>query len=418
MTTQDSDTPMHRVLLVDDNPTNLQVLYETLQDLGLQLLVARSGEQALEIAGKARPSLILLDIMMPPGIDGYETCRRLKADPVTRDAGIIFLSALEDTADKVKAFEAGGSDYVPKPFEAAEVVARVKTQLKIIQLQADLTARNEQLAHRNRELQEAAGRIRKDLDAAAKVQRGLLPKAEPECQGYSFSWQYYPCTALGGDALDIYRIDDEHVAFYLLDVSGHGVPAALLAVTASRSLAPRADRSSLVVEPGWDSGSFRAVPPAEVLRRINLVFPMDPGNPQYLTMIYGLLRVSTGEVRYACGGHPGPILVRRDGTAESLDPAGGSRPVGMFADTAYEEKSLALEPGDRLFLHSDGLYEQTNGEDEDFGRQRLRELLARPADEFGDVLRGAVDAVRNWNGEQEVDDDLSVLGVARHTGDA
>lgn len=415
MTTQDSDTPMHRVLLVDDNPTNLQVLYETLQDLGLQLLVARSGEQALEIAGKARPSLILLDIMMPPGIDGYETCRRLKADPVTRDAGIIFLSALEDTADKVKAFEAGGSDYVPKPFEAAEVIARVQTQLKIIQLQADLTARNEELAGRNRELQEAAGRIRKDLDAAAKVQRGLLPKAEPECQGYSFSWQYYPCTALGGDALDIYRIDNEHVAFYLLDVSGHGVPAALLAVTACRSLAPRADRSSLVVEPGWDSGSFSAVRPAEVLRRLNLVFPMDHRNPQYMTMIYGLLKVSTGEVRYACGGHPGPILARSDGTVESID--GGSRPVGMFADTTYEEKVLTLGPGDRLFLHSDGLYEQTNG-DEDFGRQRLREMLARPAGDFDELLQGAVSAVRDWCGGQEVDDDLSVLGVARHTGDA
>ena len=142
MTTTETP-PLDRVLLVDDNPTNLQVLYETLQDLDLQLLVARSGEEALEIAGKAQPSLILLDIMMPPGIDGYETCRRLKADEATRDAGIIFLSALEDTSDKVKAFDAGGNDYVPKPFEAAEVIARVKTQLKIRQLQADLTARND-----------------------------------------------------------------------------------------------------------------------------------------------------------------------------------------------------------------------------------------------------------------------------------
>jgi DNA-binding response OmpR family regulator len=117
-----------QILLVDDNTTNLQVLHEILGGRGYKLLVAKNGETALSIAHKAKPSLILLDIMMP-GIDGYEVCRRLKADPETQDIPVIFLSALDDTKDKVKGLDLGAVDYVSKPFQAEEVIALVNTHL-------------------------------------------------------------------------------------------------------------------------------------------------------------------------------------------------------------------------------------------------------------------------------------------------
>src|SRR5262245_55616582 len=119
-----------QILLVDDNPINLQILYKTLQGSGYRLLVAKSGEAALEIASRVRLSLVLLDIMMP-GIDGFEVCRILKQDPRTQDVAVIFLSALDDSVAKVRGFAIGGVDYIAKPFQADEVVARVRTHVKI-----------------------------------------------------------------------------------------------------------------------------------------------------------------------------------------------------------------------------------------------------------------------------------------------
>ena len=122
-----------RILLVDDDATNLDVLRETLGGQSYRLYVARNGEDALKVARRARPLLILLDVVMP-GIDGYETCRRLKDDPETRDAAVIFLSALDDATDKVRGLEAGAVDFITKPFQADQVVARVNTHLAIQRL--------------------------------------------------------------------------------------------------------------------------------------------------------------------------------------------------------------------------------------------------------------------------------------------
>ena len=133
-----------RILLVDDNPTNLQVLLQTLSGRGYKLLIAKNGENALRIAAKAKPALVLLDIMMP-GMDGYEVCRQLKANPETHKITVIFLSALDDTKDKVRGLETGAVDFVSKPFQAEEVIARVETQLKIHQLERALSARNREL---------------------------------------------------------------------------------------------------------------------------------------------------------------------------------------------------------------------------------------------------------------------------------
>jgi len=152
------------VLLVDDNPTNLQVLFQTLNTTGHKLLVAKSGEAALEIARKTHPDLILCDIMMPPGIDGYETCRRLKEDPETRESAVIFLSALDDVKDKVRGLKAGAVDYITKPFQADEVLARVETHLTIHGLKRDLQSRNEDLARELRVAQELLNEARKRVE--------------------------------------------------------------------------------------------------------------------------------------------------------------------------------------------------------------------------------------------------------------
>ena len=151
-----------RLLLVDDNPANLQVLMETLQGQNYKLLAAKNGEMALAIARKAQPELILLDIMMP-GIDGYEVCRRLKSDPHTSEIAIIFLSAMDATQDKVKGFKLGAVDYITKPFQPEEVIARVETHLTIHRLQQSLELRNQELQELNANLERKVEEKSKEL---------------------------------------------------------------------------------------------------------------------------------------------------------------------------------------------------------------------------------------------------------------
>ena len=150
--TSDNSTA-EAILLVDDNPTNLQLLFETLDGRGYKLLIAKDGKAALSIAAKARPNLILLDIMMPE-IDGYEVCRRLKADPVTAEIPVIFLSALTDTKDKVHGLDLGAVDYVTKPFQPDEVIARVNTHLTVYRLKKALDEKNKELQDANDLLEE------------------------------------------------------------------------------------------------------------------------------------------------------------------------------------------------------------------------------------------------------------------------
>ncbi len=156
------------LLLVDDNPTNLQVLYQTLEGRGYKLLLAKNGEDALNIAHKIQPALVLLDIMMP-GMDGYEVCRQIKNDPALCDTVVIFLSALDDVEDKVKGFAVGAVDYVAKPFQAEEVIARVETHIKIRRLEQTLAQKNRQLEEDNAIILESMGEGLLGVDKQGRI---------------------------------------------------------------------------------------------------------------------------------------------------------------------------------------------------------------------------------------------------------
>jgi sigma-B regulation protein RsbU (phosphoserine phosphatase) len=398
------ETDPGTVLRVDDQPANIVALTEMLRVTGLKILSARGGSEAVQVVASERPDIVLLDISMPPGIDGYETLSRLREMDGARDIPVIFLSSHQDVGSKVRGLELGAVDFIAKPFHAEEVIARVNTHLTIRALRVSLAERNAELERVNR-------RMKEDLEAAGQVQRALLPASLPEAEGYTFGWAYRPCHELGGDSLDIFRLDDETIGFYLLDVSGHGVPASLLAISATRSLAPRSDRSSLVLDPGWETGPLRIVPPAEVVRRLNLINQLDGDrNPHFITMVYGLLDCRTGVVRYVCAGHPDPIVVTADGSTPPMPK--GSVPVGLMPESRFEELEVHLEPGDRMFIHSDGLNEQRNPTRTEFGLDRLQQALVRSCEPVPSAVDGIVARVVEWSGG-EVTDDLSILGIGR-----
>ncbi len=358
-----------RILMVDDNPTNLQVLYQTLDGRGYRLLIAKSGEQALTVSAKAKPALILLDIMMP-GIDGFETCARLKADPETADSVIIFLSALNDASDKVKGLELGAVDYIAKPFDAEEVLARVDTHLKIRRLEHSLS-------RKNRELEAINQRMKMDLESAAKVQQSLLPSELPEHDRARFAWRYRPCDELAGDCLNVFAFDDRYIGLYVVDVSGHGVSASLLAVTISHNLR-LGGGLSLLTSPSDQAPGFSITSPAEVAGRLNALYTMESPARLYFTLLYGILDTETGEFRFVSAGNPGPILAHADGRVESFDVPGV--PIGLLPDSTYEDTLIQLRAGDRLCLHSDGLSEERNQDGEVLGGERMHDLISRNRD--------------------------------------
>src|SRR3954468_6013935 len=230
------------ILVVDDTAANLQVLAGMLKDRGYKVRPVPSGKLALLAARRDPPDLILLDINMPE-MNGYDVCERLKADDLLKGIPVIFISALNDQLDKVRAFAIGGVDYITKPFQMEELQARVETHLKLRRLQIELEASNARLA-------EANGRMSRDLRAAAKIQETFLPRAAPRVPGTEFAWIFRPCDELAGDGLNIIPLGDGNVGLYVLDVSGHGVASALLSVTLGRLLSPPMEPSSILIRDG------------------------------------------------------------------------------------------------------------------------------------------------------------------------
>jgi sigma-B regulation protein RsbU (phosphoserine phosphatase) len=388
------------ILVVDDAPANLQVLAGMLKDRGYKARPVPSGKLALLAARRDPPDLILLDINMPE-MNGYEVCRRLKADEDLQGIPVIFISALNENLDKVKAFAIGGVDYLTKPFQMEELHARVETHLKLRRLQIELQETNARLAKAN-------ARMSRDLNAAAKIQATFLPRETPRVPGTNFAWSYRPCDELAGDGLNVIPLGEGKVALYILDVTGHGVASALLSVALSRLLSPASDPSSILIrrEDVWDR--FEITSPSEVAARLNRLFPFDSAE-QFATLVYGILNAATGEFRYVSAGHPGPVHLPCGADPVILESAGF--PIGL-ADEVYEERSIRLGPGDRLYLYSDGVSEAMNPRGKQFGEARLLKAIGqRRSEPLHESIASLLAEIARWNESERPHDDISILAV-------
>ncbi len=252
--------------------------------------------------------------------------------------------------------------------------------------------------------------MRRDVEAAAQLQRQLLPAQLPAVAGIRFAWEYRPCAGLGGDGLNIFWLDDDHVGLYVLDVSGHGVAAALLAVTLAHLLSPSRNQSSLLRVPRPDAQGYQIVPPAEVARQLNQWLLANPVGDKYFTILYGILNVHTRRLCYVSAGHP-PLLHAPANTEPALLCAPGY-PIGWVDNAEFEETFLLLQPGDRLFLYCDGLTDAIGPAGEQFGVERLQRTIASSAGESLDACtQRLIQEVLEW-AENDPQDDLSVLAVA------
>ncbi len=370
------------VLLVDDNPTNLQVLYQTLESTGCKLLVAKDGEKALAIAAKASPDLILLDIMMP-GIDGFEVCRRLKDDPALADIPVIFLSALTDTKDKVRGLQLGAVDYVSKPFQPDEVIARVNTHLTIHRLKREVENKKDELEN--------------ELEVVSDIQRKLLPKSLPEIAGLSLAVHYETSLYAGGDYYDIAKMPDNQWGFLVADAEGHSAPAAvMMAMTCAL---------------------FRSYPeppaePGELVYFLNQHM-CKVAEPSFVTALYIVYDANHHTLKIARAGHPPPMIYRSSEKKAIEYTCDGVFPLGIDPYEQVPVTEAELQPDDRILMYTDGVTERFNTDGKTYGEERLlRQLEADPGSQPQEQLAAIMKDVNNFaNGRPADDDQALLLGI-------
>jgi len=346
------------ILIVDDTPINIGVISGALKD-SFATKVATSGEKALAIAsGKEKPDLILLDIMMPE-MDGYEVCRRLKADPDTRDVPVIFLTSQTEVEDETKGFEVGAVDYIHKPFSAAVVKARVRTHLMLREAHAQIA----------RQLVE----INTELEMARQIQLSILPSSTPKLMGMDIVARYIPMTSVAGDFYDFIVVDERHVGILMADVSGHGLPAALIASMLQVALTAQARHVS---EPG------------EVLAGLNQAL-CGKFQHNFVTAAYVYVDLEKNIMKYGGAGHP-PLLLWRKSTGSASQLLENGLVMGQFEEATYDSLQVPVEAGDRFVLYTDGILETSNPAQEEFGIGRFMQFMETnsrlPAGPFADAL--------------------------------
>jgi phosphoserine phosphatase RsbU/P len=408
------DSASSTILVVDDNQENRDVLSRRLIRHGYKVTTAADGPIALRMIAEAPCDLVLLDVMMP-GMNGLEVLQKIRDTQLPTKLPVIMTTAKDQSQDIVEALTLGANDYVTKPLDFVVLLARIETQLMLKKTVEEVVALQSRLSEKNRELEAANGRltvtndrIYRDLRAAARVQEAFLPNSYRRTPSLDFSWIFEPCDQLAGDFLNICPLDEDHVAFYVLDVSGHGVAAALLAMAAARALSSPHDPDSLLMRPSADTGRLEPTPPAQVAERLNQKFAWDVHTEQFLTIFYAVINAKSRELTYVSAGHPGAILVHPREPAVVLDQ--GGLPISLGGD--YKEYSVALKPGDRLYLYSDGVTEAMNSTRELFGQEKLLKSLEKLADVSLKIsISRIMEEIHRWRGDALMGDDVSVLAL-------
>src|ERR1700739_4000734 len=371
------------ILILDDTPVNIGVISGALKD-AYKTKVATNGEKALALASaEEKPDLILLDIMMP-GMDGYEVCSRLKADPATSEIPVIFLTGQTSSEDETRGFEVGAVDYVHKPFSPAVVKARVRSHILFREARAQLAS---QLLALNTE-----------LEMARQIQLSILPHSSPKLAGLDIAAQYLPMTSVAGDFYDFIQIDDQHIGILIADVSGHGLPSALIASMLQVALTGQA---------------AHAPEPAKVLVGLNRAF-CGKFTHNFVTAAYVYVDLENNLMRYAGAGHP-PMLQWRNSTGKATQVLENGLVLGIVEEASYEAIEFLLEPGDRYVLCTDGILESANSAQEQFGADRLMRFIENhkdlAADQFSQMLLNDLSRWSNQTTEQGQQDDITLLVI-------
>ena len=371
------------LLLVDDDPANIQVVHSILKD-DYKIRIATSGAKALDLANaKPKPDLILLDVMMPE-MDGYEVCGHLKASQETQDIPVIFLTGKTEVADETRGFAVGAVEYIHKPFSPPIVTARVCTHLL-------LRGAREQLASQ-------LSAINSELEMAREIQMSIVPRETPKIDGLQIAARFIPMSSVAGDFYDFVITDSKHVGVLIADVTGHGLPAALIASMLKVALPAQ---------------SAHASDPARVLSGLNQAL-CGMFRKYFVTAAYVFVDMEKNIFRYGGAGHP-PLLLSCKATGCANELMQNGLMLGFFPDENYSAVQVSIASGDRIVLYTDGIVEAPNPSDEQYGTDRFRQFLEAKqnvcADRFAEAL---LEELSRWTGDpvgQAQQDDITFLAI-------
>ena len=369
------------VLIVDDTEANIDILVEALGQ-HYEISVATDGEGALNIVESDPPDLILLDVMMP-GIDGYETCLRLKNDLKTKNIPVIFITGKTETEDIVKGFQVGGVDYIAKPFQQEEVLARVRThlQLKFLSKQREIYAAKLEQTHN--EL----------LEYATLVQKGFLPEEPPRHPKFEFAGMTSPAKLVGGDFYDFIPLGENQLGILVGDVSGKGVNAALYMAKLVSDF-----RQICQMDPK----------PKSVMENINRILCERSKLGMFATAIYLLLNLEENTLTVSNAGHF-PILFCDKGNKVVEKGKAGSVPLGILPNTKYPQEEIRLDHEELGLLFTDGAIEPTNSDRGQFGLKRMRHFLSENHSPPQTLIKNLHEAIADFSENSELPDDLTLL---------
>jgi sigma-B regulation protein RsbU (phosphoserine phosphatase) len=382
---------MNPILIIDDDLFMQALLEQVLQSQHYEVVTARNGEEGLLKAQTLRPSLIICDWLMP-NMDGLEVCRRVKAMPELATTFFILLTSRSEVKDRVEGLDAGADDFLAKPIDASELKARVRAGLRLYQAAQEL----KQLAQ---DLHAQKQQLEAELAEAAEYVRSLLPS--PITGSTSVDSQFLPSRQLGGDCFDYFWLDPDYLAIYLLDVSGHGLGAALPSAFVQNSL-----RSQALPD-------LNFYQPSSVLKTLNTIFQMDEQNSRYFTIWYGVYNRQKQVLTYSSAGHPPAILLTNlasgQATVKQLMTRG--TPIGVFPDSQYFSETCSIELPSVLYIFSDGIYEfhRSNGK---MGKlEDFPNVLAELNQSQIPSIKNALDYIQTLSLTGEFEDDCSLIQV-------
>ncbi|WP_371155599.1 PP2C family protein-serine/threonine phosphatase [Jannaschia sp. 2305UL9-9] len=382
------------VLIVDDSAAQRQLLSAVLTRWGLRVMTAATAEEALMLCDSDAGSqirIVISDWQMP-GMDGPEFCRAFRSLRGDNFAYFILLTSRTDIGAKTLGLEAGADDFVTRPVDMSELRARIKTGRRILHMNEVLVHRNHEVQTTLAELQSLQEATNRDLAEARNLQRAFLPPRRHRAGGSDISLRLLTCEQIGGDLVGYFRVSDDEIALYSIDVSGHGIASALLTGRLAEQFSDRIPGRNIA----FPACGGDALSPEKVMERLNDDMLREFTSDIYFTAVLAYVNLSTGAVRFCQAGHPHPIVCRANDGVERIGQ--GGPPVGLLPDAQFEVATTHLSEGDVLLAYSDGLTECMNT--------------------WGDMLEeeGLMNLVAQGDTDPESAADRIEIGLAEHTG--
>jgi len=386
-----------RILIVDDEPLNIDYLEQELEDLGYETLSARNGHEALECVESQLPDMILLDIMMPI-MDGFEVLRRLKAEEHWRDIPVVVISALSDIDNVAKGIELGAEDYLPKPFNPILLKARIKSGLE---------------KKRFRDLERLYLKaLERELEIGREIQADFLPDEILQPEGWRIAAYFQAAREVAGDFYDVFYLSEGRLALVVGDVCDKGVGSALYMALFRSLLRATSDitRFSSGLE-RQDAELDSASALKNSIEFVNQYICRVHKSAMFASLFFGLLDPESGSLSYINAGLEPPLVLRQGKVLAELMPTGPI--VGGIEDIHFDVGETHLDHDDVLLLYTDGITDACNADGEEYGRESVLSIAEKHSASVDMLIENIVLDVQTFIDETAQFDDITLMAIQR-----